>query len=172
MGVVGRLAAISKASMKVLCALLVLLGPFSLSAQPAITAVYQQLFAEFFAESAPFQAITGQQLSPYFPAVSLDSTSSRKLQILPAQVAYTQLDEGKIVRRLSISLTVRDSAMQAFSLSQTDTLSLSAFRKDFRQSPEPLQGDDPTARARWVRPISLIGLSVATFVALFYVRSR
>ena len=140
--------------------------------QPGNAEIYQQLLSEYLAEAPAFKAISGAKLADHFPAVALDSTSHRSLQVLPPQLGYEVLDDKRIKRIMSIALTERDSILRPVQLSFEDTLEMQDFRRIHRQSPDALRGDDPTLRARWIRPIGLIGLSVITFVGLFYVRSR
>lgn len=141
-----------------------------LPAQPTAVDLYQQLLQPYLTKAPPIQRIKGQP--DFFPSVVLDSSSRVQLQVLPPEMRYRELTDGRIERTLSLSLTEQDSVLRPVSLRQTDTLNRNVFRQYFRQSPDILRGDDPTLRAKWIRPIALISLSVATFVALFYVRSR
>jgi hypothetical protein len=141
-------------------------------AQPGNAEIYQQLLSEYLSGAPAFRAISGAKLVDHFPAVALDSTSAYSLQVLPPRLDYEVLDDKRIKRSLSIPLTERDSVLRPVKLSFEDTLERRDFHRIYRQSPDVLRGDDPTLRAKWIRPIGLIGLSVITFVGLFYVRSR
>ncbi len=134
--------------------------------------IYRQLWEAHFSETPAYAKVSGQMLEAYFPPFETDSSASKRLQVLKPEVSYTQIPDKRITRRLEIPYNVKDSLIESFRLSHTDTLDLLSFKQIHRESKDDLRGESPTFGARWLKPGLMLGLSIGGILALFYVRSR
>ncbi|MEL7532478.1 MAG: hypothetical protein AAFN10_14265 [Bacteroidota bacterium] len=156
----------------VLLLIFCLWGATSLRAQLNNGELYRQLWETHFSEAARYAKVSGQILEAYFPPFETDSSATKRLQVLKPEVSYEQMGDKRITRRLEIPYNVKDSLIESFRLSHTDTLDLLTFKQIHRQSKDDLRGESPTFASRWLKPSLMLGLSVGGILGLFYVRSR
>lgn len=155
---------------------LVLLGmtgfPTGLPAQPDNGQVFRQLMEGFLKkEQQAFRAIEGEWPLAWRPAMQADS-SLPVLQLDEVWVGYQPIKPDRCQRRLRIPLSWQDSLPQTRSLEHIDTLALAHLRRLRRASPPSLRGDAPGWASRWLQPLIIVGGSIASLVALFYIRSQ
>ena len=95
-----------------------------LSAQSSNKTIYQELMQDFFEAEASFSRISGKPIQELMPVVALDTSSQRKLQILPPRIKYTLLESRQVERKLEIPMAIEAEETEARKLSHIDTLSV------------------------------------------------
>jgi hypothetical protein len=146
--------------------------PGRLPAQPDNGQVFRQLVEGFLKkEQQAFRSIEGEWPLAWRPAVQADS-SLPVLQLNEVWVEYQALKSDRYQRTLRIPLSWQDSLPQTRSLAHIDTLALAQLRRLRRASPRSLRGDAPGWGSRWLQPLIIVSGSIASLVALFYIRSQ
>lgn len=141
----------------------------TLRAQEDNAFLYRQLFTEYFEKNpGPYRSLSGRFFKDYLPAIEIDSSKSRQIQIQGYSIQYNPLGNKAYLRSIEIPVYVNGEEEK---LRYQDTLSTKLLRKVIKRSPEPFKGEDPTHFSRWIQPAALIGASVLGIIALFFVRS-
>lgn len=149
-----------------------LMGSKMGGAQPHNGEIYASLLASFLNDSIPgFKEIKGERVESYFPEVEVDTLTRLKIRMGETQISYQQLDKKVIERKIGIPISLQDSMLRTKQLVYRDTLSLSEFKHIYKGSPMELRGDSPKVGAVWIRPISIIGGTLAAILGLFLIRS-
>ena len=141
-------------------------------AQPSNSQVYRQLIEQYLQKHPEnFRKVSGQILKDYFPPYTTDSTATATLQVFLPDLSYTREKRGVYVRKMDLSINRKDSVTVSRTLAYQDTLNRKQLRHIIRNSPEELQGDNPTRWGKWIGPTVLISTSIAGIVSLFFLRS-
>ncbi|RMG23621.1 MAG: hypothetical protein D6730_14135 [Bacteroidetes bacterium] len=140
--------------------------------QPHNGEIYRQLVQNYFsAHGNHFLRVQGQPLAEFMPPYTIDSLAGSSLIVGLPTVKYGRVGKRHFSRTLGLSLSLQDSSVRPMYVSYTDTLEKKVLLRLYRQSPDQLKGDKPTAMARWIFPLALISGSVGGVLALFFVRS-
>lgn len=140
-------------------------------AQVPNDSLYFRLLQSYFAtHPGPYRAVETAFPDLPRPIVALDSAAD-DLRIGPPRLTYERLAKKRYLRQLQLSLSQGDSSQAGQVIHIRDTLDLAALREVRRDSPLPLQGENPTYAALWLRPVAIIGGSIAAILALFLIRT-
>lgn len=152
--------------------LLLLPKAHTLSAQQTNEQIYQQLLHTFHADNpGPYKALGGRYFSDYLPEIAIDTHQVKSLRFEGYSIQYNPLGKKSYLRSIEIPVSIQGTTLKQEVLTYQDTLDAKGVRRVVKQSLEPFKGEDPTFYSKWIKPASLIGISVLGIVGLFFIRS-
>lgn len=144
----------------------------TLFAQTTNDHIYRQLLQEFHTDHpGPYKALEGRFFRDYLPNIVVDTNQMEVLRFEGYTITYNPLGKKSYLRSVEVPVSIQGTTLNQEILTYQDTLTAKEVRKIVKQSPEPFKGEDPTLYSRWIKPASLIGVSVLGIVGLFFIRS-
>lgn len=156
-------------------ALIVLFIHGHIQAQPHNGEIYEQLVDQYFQQdSLPFHRISGTIITEWMPEYQVNPSALYELNFSSPLISYSALGQKKYRRSISFSIQRMDSLQNPapVRLSFADTLNLITIKNVYRNSPKQLKGEDPRPGAKWLKPMTLISLSIGGIISLFFIRSQ